>query len=206
MTTTEQMPERDMDTTHVDAQQKRGARVHSRAQVPRASKEATIAALRSGRLTHIPVLVSMDVMRLDRWEGADGVPELTAETRLSKARYPHLAAALRSATHDRRTDVLHVVDDWGYRDVVLHTDGEEAVVTSKRKVKGREVLRSLQDPGHSTLCEIVELTSRHSCHHVSAQCACLSANAHFTKSKHYYAAFSATCGEITRHRCQTTHG
>lgn len=47
MTTTEQMPERDMDTTHVDAQQKRGARVHSRAQVPRASKEATIAALRS---------------------------------------------------------------------------------------------------------------------------------------------------------------
>ena len=76
----------------------------------------------------------------------------------------------------------------------------------KCTVKGREVLRSLQDPGHSTLCEIVELTSRHSCHHVSAQCACLSANAHFTKSKHYYAAFSATCGEITRHRCQTHTG
>ena len=46
MTTLNRCP-RDMDTTHVDAQQKRGARVHSRAQVPRASKEATIAALRS---------------------------------------------------------------------------------------------------------------------------------------------------------------
>ncbi len=74
-----------------------------------------IADLRAGRLTHIPVFLTVDVMRLDRWEVVDDVPEMTAQTRLTRERYPRLAAALAAATrggsevrHVHGTDALEV--------------------------------------------------------------------------------------------------
>ena len=74
--------------------------------------------------------------------------------------------------------VLHVVDDWGYRDVVLHTDGEPSIVALVQKVKEkRSVGRTLLEQGprysHQSQgqaeqgCKALEGQTRTFLHHIA---------------------------------------
>lgn len=64
---------------------------------PALGLDLPLAELRNNTRSHIPVYLTVEVMRLDRWGVWGEVPEFVPATRLTKREHPRLAAALERA-------------------------------------------------------------------------------------------------------------